>query len=95
MLKYFLKISLRFLFTLFLNIPSKLAAKSSFSYGFLEFLLNFTKFPSKSCQIFQQYLYTLFLNFCYFLAIFRNEITTILTPSTSKGGGHVFRFEGP
>ncbi len=34
----------------------------------------------------------------YFLAIFRNEITTILTPSTSEGGGgggHVSRFEGP
>ncbi len=36
-----------------------------------------------------------------FLGIFRNEITTILTPSTSEGvsgggvGGHVFRFEGP
>ncbi len=36
-----------------------------------------------------------------FLAIFRNEITTILTPSTSEGdewgggGGHVFRFGGP
>ncbi len=36
-----------------------------------------------------------------FLAIFRNEITTILTPSTSEGvsggggGGHVFRFEDP
>ncbi len=36
-----------------------------------------------------------------FLAIFRNEIMTILTPSTSEGGewggggDHVFRFEGP
>ncbi len=30
-----------------------------------------------------------------FLAIFRNEITTILTPSASEGGGHVFHFEGP
>ncbi len=35
-----------------------------------------------------------------FLAIFRNEILTILTPSTLEGGGgvgggHVFRFEGP
>ncbi len=35
-----------------------------------------------------------------FLAIFWNEITTILTPSTSDGvseeggGGHVFRFGG-
>ncbi len=30
-----------------------------------------------------------------FLAIFRNEITTIPTPSTSKGGGHVSHFGGP
>ncbi len=39
--------------------------------------------------------------FLQFLAILRNEITTIRTPSTSEGGewgcggGHVFRFEGP
>ncbi len=36
--------------------------------------------------------------FLVFLAIFRNEITTILTLSTSEGGGgeggHVFRFGG-
>ncbi len=33
----------------------------------------------------------------FFLVIFRNEITTILTPSTSEGGGggHVFRFGVP
>ncbi len=36
----------------------------------------------------------------HFLAIFRNEITTILTRlqkgmSGGGGGGHVFRFEGP
>ncbi len=36
-----------------------------------------------------------------FLAIFQNEILTILTPSTSEGGewgrwgGHVFHFGGP
>ncbi len=36
--------------------------------------------------------------FKHFLAIFCNEKTTILTLSTSEGGGggsHVFRFEGP
>ncbi len=40
-----------------------------------------------------------FLNFVFtFLAIFRNEITTILTiPTTERGewGGHVFHFGGP
>ncbi len=38
------------------------------------------------------------LSYTYFLVIFRNEITTILSPSTSEGvsgGGHVFCFEGP
>ncbi len=40
-------------------------------------------------------LYTLHL-YVKFLAIFRNEITTILTPSTSEGGegGHVFCSDG-
>ncbi len=45
--------------------------------------------------------FMIFLPIFSFLAIFRNEITTILTPSISKGGewgargGHVFRFGGP
>ncbi len=57
---------------------------------------------STPSSVILQFVFFSMVSFCYlvFLAIFRNEITTILTPSTLEGvsggggGDHVFHFEG-